>query len=158
MKIQQAKLSKHGNFTLWLKIPDFYTFWYKLKQEDREFLTSCWNDRWKEKRIDDIKKFMEGTKLSLCNGSISIRLNLKKLPRKRLSWTLLRNNLLGITTELNTPKPPIIKPKGIPPVSRVAHFLTLLQITAKDTYFCWYLKDFITLYILKRDYAKNIKD
>ena len=132
-------------------LPDVYTFWFGLGQSDRDWLELCW----KEKRREDIEKFMEGTRLSLCRGSIRIGAK-GGLPKKKFSWTRFKRKTFGIWTELNTPIPkPSIRNTRDVPISRITHFLTLLEIPSNTK--IPNLKDYITLYILKRDYGKNIR-
>jgi hypothetical protein len=128
-------------------LPDVHTFWGKIGQTDRDWLELCW----KKRRREDIEKFMEGTRLSLCRGSIRIVAK-GGLPKKKFSWTRFKGRAFGVWTELNTPIPPMRNTRDVP-ISRITHFLTLLEIPSNiripD------LKDYITLYILKRDYGKN---
>lgn len=131
-------------------LPDFYTFWDGLGQGDRDWLKLCW----KEKRLEEIEKYMEGTRLSLCRGSIKIGAHMKSLSNKKFSWTGFRKTIYGIWTELNTQKliPPMKNTRDVP-ISRTTHFMTLLSIPSDINIL--YLKDYITLYILKRDHGKN---
>lgn len=158
MKIKYTKIEIGKGYTwltLWLMLPDFYTFWDKLGETDREFLNLCW----KEKRFAEIEKFMEGYRLSLCRGSIKFGAR-SEAANKKFSWTWFRNRIYGTWTELNTPCPKPkpktwsrIKPIRDVPISRTQHFLSLLRIpTHTPTAF---LKDYITLYILCRDHGKN---
>jgi len=150
VKIKDIRLETRGDYVhlaLWLMLPDVYTFWWKLGQGDRDWLELCW----KEGKREDIEKFMEGTRLSLCRGSIRIGAR-GGLPKKKFSWTRFKGRAFGVWTELNTPIPPMRNTRDVP-ISRITHFLTLLEIPSNiripD------LKDYITLYILKRDYGKN---
>ena len=154
MKIKDIRLETRGDYVhlaLWLMLPDVYTFWWKLGQGDRDWLELCW----KEGKREDIEKFMEGTRLSLCRGSIRIGAR-GGLQKKEFSWTWFRNRIYGTWTELNTPYPklkPRIKPIRDVPISRTQHFLSLLRIPSHIPTST--LKDYITLYILKRDHGKN---
>ena len=152
MKIKYTRIKIGKGYTwleLWLMLPDVYTFWWKLGQGDRDWLKLCW----KRKRLEDIEKFMEGTRLSLCRGSITIGAK-GGLPKKKFSWTRLKGRAYRIWTELNTPKPPMRNTRDVP-ISRTHHFLTLLEIPSNTKILD--LKDYITLYILKRDHGKNIR-
>ena len=149
MKIKDVRLKTNGEYvclTLWLMLPDVYTFWWGLGQGDRDWLELCW----KEKRLEDIEKFMEGTRLSLCRGSIKIGAR-GRLPKKKFSWTRFKRRTFGIWTELNTPKPPMRNTRDVL-ISRITRFLTLLEIPSNII--IPNLKDYITLYILKRDHQQ----
>jgi hypothetical protein len=153
VKIKDVRLETRGYYVrliLWLMLPDVYTFWWGIGQGDRDWLELCW----KEKRLEDIEKFMERTRLSLCRGSIKIGAR-GGLPKKKFSWTRLKGRTYGIWTELNAPKPPMKNTRDVP-ISRITHFLTLLEIPS-NIKIIPNLKDYITLYILKRDYGKNIR-
>ena len=158
MKIKYIELKSYREtvfLTLWLMLPDFYTWWDKLAEGDQDYLENCWEKReWKK-----IEEFMERYRLSLCRGSIKIGAR-GKLPRKKFSWTWFRVRIYITWTELNTPYPkpkpktdPRIKPIRDVPISRTQHFLTLLRIPTHIP--TSELKDYVTLYILKRDYGKN---
>ena len=142
--------------SLWLMLPDCDVLWDGLGQGDRDWLELCW----KEKRFAEIEKFMEGYRLSLCRGSIKFGAR-QDMAHKKFSWTWFRNRIYGAWTELNTPYP---KPKPKTwsririrdvPISRTQHFLSLLRVPSYIPTTC--LKDYITLYILKRDHGKNIR-
>jgi hypothetical protein len=147
VKIRDVRLETRGDYVrliLWLMLPDVHTFWQKLGQTDRDWLELCWN----KGRREDIEKFMERTRLSLCRGSIRIGAK-GRLPKKKFSWTRFKGITYGIWTELNTPKPLMRNTRDVP-ISRITHFLTLLEIPSNPKIL--YLKDWITLYILKRDH------
>jgi hypothetical protein len=158
LKIKYTKIEIGKGYTwleLWLMLPDFYTFWNKLGSGDREYLNLCW----KERRWGKIEDFMEGYRLSLCRGCIRFGAR-GEAAKKKFSWTWFRNRIYGTWTELNTPYPkpkpktdPRIKPIRDVPISRTQHFLTLLRIPTHIP--TSELKDYVTLYILKRDYGKN---
>jgi len=158
MKIKYKEVKTGYGYTwlnLWLMLPDFYTFWNKLRQTDHDWLELCW----KEKRFAEIEKFMEGYRLSLCRGCIRFGARYE-MAHKKFSWTRFRNGIYGTWTELNTPYPkpsnPRIKSYRDVPISRITHFLILLEIPSNIK--IQYLKDYITLYILKRDHGKNIQE
>jgi len=160
MKIKYKEVKTGYGYTwlnLWLMLPDFYTFWNKLRQTDHDWLELCW----KEKRFAEIEKFMEGYRLSLCRGSIKFGAR-QEMAHKKFSWTWFRNRIYGTWTELNTPYPklkpktnPRIKPIRDVPISRTQYFLSLLRVSSHIYISTTCLKDYITLYILCRDHGKN---
>ncbi len=153
MKIKYTKIEIGKGYTwleLWLMLPDFYTFWNKLGSGDCEYLNLCW----KERRWGKIEDFMEGYRLSLCRGCIRFGAR-GEAAKKKFSWTRFKGRTFGIWTELNTTKPPMRNTRDVP-ISRITHFLTLLEIPSNIKIL--YLKDYITLYILKRDHGKNIQE
>jgi len=154
VKIKYTKIEIGKGYTwleLWLMLPDFYTFWNKLGSGDREYLNLCW----KERKWEKIEDFMEGYRLSLCRGCIRFGAR-GEAAKKKFSWTWFRVRIYGTWTELNTPYPKPRSPNKQSrevPISRTTRFLSLLRI---PTYIpIPTLKDYITLYILKRDYGKN---
>jgi hypothetical protein len=159
VKIKYVKAEVIKNYTwltIWLMLPDYYTFWNRLGNGDQEYLRNCWKNR----KLREIDKFLESYRLSLCRGSVKFGVN-KKAPNKKFSWTWFRKRVYGVWTELNTPYPnkalssPNKNPREVP-ISRTNHFLTLLQIPSPHVPPTCRLKDYITLYILKRDYGNSI--
>ena len=159
MKIKHAEVKIEKGYTwltLWLMLPDFYTWWGGLGQTDREYLEGCWE----RKDYVGIKDFMRGYRLSLCRGSIKFGAR-QEAAKKKFSWTWFRVRIYGTWTELNTPipkpptKPELIKTREVP-ISRTSHFLTLLRIPTHIPIPS--MKDYITLFILRRDHGKNISD
>lgn len=154
MKIKYVELKRraskqHTWLTLWLMLPDFYTYWERLGDREQEWMMKWWN----QKEYEKIEKFLEGTRLSLCRGSISFGSRIR-LPNKRFSWTGFRARIFRAETELNTPHPE--KSIRDVPISRISKFLSLLKFPIYTP--CPELKDYVTLYILKRDYGKNIRE
>ena len=157
IKYVKAEVIKSSTWlTIWLMLPDYYTFWSSLGNGDQEYLKRCWKDR----KLREIDRFMENYRLSLCRGSIKFGAR-KEAPNKKFSWTWFREKIYGVWTELNTPYPnkalssPNRNPREVP-ISRTHHFLNLLQIPSHHIPLSCRLKDYITLYILKRDYGNNI--
>ena len=151
MKIKHTEVKLVGSYYtwlyLWLMLPDFYTFWEKLGERDKYYLQRCWE----KKELEEINKFLEGYRLSLCRGVIRIAAK-GKSSNKKFSWTGFRKRIFGIWTVLNFPHPK--KQTRDVPISRTNHFLNLLQIPSESPPI-QFLKDYITIYILRRDHGKN---